>query len=43
MIEGVVPREIREGPAAIRATVDMQTDARQIATRWRAAAARLEW
>lgn len=40
MIEGVVPREIREGPAAIRATVGMQIEARSIATRWRVAGVR---
>ena len=40
MIEGVVPREIREGPAAIRATVDASTDARDIATRWMAGGVR---
>jgi glucosamine--fructose-6-phosphate aminotransferase (isomerizing) len=40
MIEGIVPREIREGPAAIRATLGSQTDARSIATRWKVAGIR---
>jgi glucosamine--fructose-6-phosphate aminotransferase (isomerizing) len=36
MIEGAVPREIREGPAAIRATVAAAApDARRIASAWR--------
>ncbi|HEY6571666.1 MAG TPA: SIS domain-containing protein, partial [Candidatus Limnocylindrales bacterium] len=38
MIEGAVPREIREGPAAIRATVEVaRADARRIARGWLAA------
>ena len=38
MISGAVPSEIREGPAAIRATVvELHADARAIATRWRSA------
>ncbi len=37
MIEGIVPTEIREGPAAIRATVrDCVPQARVVAARWRA-------
>ena len=37
MITGTVPTEIREGPAAIRATVDAAGGpAREIAARWRA-------
>ena len=41
MIEGVVPSEIREGPAAIRATVDSaRDDARDIAGAWLAAGVR---
>jgi glutamine---fructose-6-phosphate transaminase (isomerizing) len=37
VIEGVVPREIREGPAAIRATVaGARGPARAVAERWRA-------
>ncbi len=37
MLQGVVPTEIREGPEAIRATVDSARDqAREIAGRWRA-------
>jgi glucosamine--fructose-6-phosphate aminotransferase (isomerizing) len=41
MIDGVVPSEIREGPAAIRATVDSaRDDARDIAGAWLAAGVR---
>jgi glucosamine--fructose-6-phosphate aminotransferase (isomerizing) len=41
MIEGIVPREIREGPAAIRATVGSAGGpAREIAAAWRAAGIR---
>ena len=41
MIEGIVPREIREGPAAIRATVaDARGPAAEIAARWLAAGVR---
>jgi glucosamine--fructose-6-phosphate aminotransferase (isomerizing) len=41
MIEGIVPSEIREGPAAIRATVAAASGpARAIAGRWRAAGIR---
>ena len=37
MIAGTVPTEIREGPAAIRATVDaVGGPAREVAARWRA-------
>src|SRR3954464_993522 len=36
MIEGTVPTEIREGPAAIRATIESAgVEARDIARRWR--------
>ena len=36
MIEGIVPREIREGPAAIRETVaSAGPDARRVAATWR--------
>ena len=38
MIDGVIPREIREGPAAIRATDRRRRDAREIATPLRPAA-----
>ena len=38
MIEGIVPREIREGPAAIRATVQSAGGpAQEISAAWRAA------
>jgi glutamine---fructose-6-phosphate transaminase (isomerizing) len=41
MIEGIVPREIREGPAAIRATVQAAgASAREVAGGWRAAGIR---
>ena len=41
MITGTVPTEIREGPAAIRATVDtVGGPARAVATRWRQAGIR---
>ena len=41
MIDGVVPSEIREGPAAIRATVDSaRDDARDIAGSWLTAGVR---
>ena len=38
MIEGVIPAEIREGPAAIRATLESALpDARRVAASWRSA------
>src|SRR3954454_12693589 len=41
MIEGTVPTEIREGPAAIRATIESAgADAREVPRRWRAAGIR---
>ncbi len=41
MIEGIVPKEIREGPAAIRATVETaQPAARAVAAAWRDAGIR---
>ncbi len=37
MLEGMVPREIREGPGAIRATVETaRAQARLVAEDWRA-------
>ena len=37
MIAGIVPAEIREGPAAIRATLESAgPDARRVAAAWRA-------